>query len=133
MLDRTMTKLCKEWLPNMKEYVCEEGKLIVKLDKAMHGLIQSTKLWYNEMSGFLINKGIKKHPTDECIFIKQMTNGKYVLALLYINDILVMLELKSDRDWVEDILEQRYGKITVIEGQRLPYLGITIIRTRRLI
>jgi hypothetical protein len=36
MFDRSMTDFCEDWLPNMKEYLSEGGKLIVKVDKAMY-------------------------------------------------------------------------------------------------
>ncbi len=28
-----MTNLCQEWLPDVKEYIRDDGKLVVKLDK----------------------------------------------------------------------------------------------------
>jgi hypothetical protein len=129
VLDRVMTNLCQEWLPDVTEYIRDDGKLVVKLDKEMYRLIQSSKLRYKELSGFLMSKGFKKFPSDKCIFVKRMSNGKYVLALLYVDGILIMSELSSDRQWVKDILEQRYDKVTATENERLPYLGMTIIKT----
>lgn len=32
---------------------------MVKLDKAMYGLIKFAKMWYKELSGFLLNNGFK--------------------------------------------------------------------------
>ena len=58
-----------------------------------------------------------------------MTNGRYVLALLFVNDILVLSELASDRERVQQILERQYEKVTVSEGTCLPYLGIMIVKT----
>ena len=58
-----------------------------------------------------------------------MNNGKYMLVLLYVNDVLVMLELSSDRRWVKDILEEKYKKVTMIKNTHLPYLGMAIIKT----
>jgi hypothetical protein len=106
MLDKSMTVFCEGWLPNMKKYLREDEKLIVKVDKAMYRLIQSAKLWYNKLFSFIMTKGFKNHPTDDCIFVKQMNNGMYVIALFCVDDILVMSELQSDRDWVKVILEQ---------------------------
>jgi hypothetical protein len=36
---------------------------------------------------------------------------------------------KEDRHWVKDILKAEYEKITVDEGSRLTYLGMTILKT----
>jgi hypothetical protein len=68
ILDRTMSNLCKGWLLEVKEYFREDGKLVVKLDKALYSLIQSAKLWYQELSGFLLSKGLKVCPSDPCVF-----------------------------------------------------------------
>ncbi len=44
-------------------------------------------------------------------------------------NILVMSELASDREWLCQILENQYSKVTVAEGKHLPYLGMTIVKT----
>jgi hypothetical protein len=61
---------------------------------------------------------------------KKMNNGQYVILLLYVDDILVMSKMKEDRYWVKEILQQEYEKITMDEGERLPYLGMTILKTK---
>jgi hypothetical protein len=129
LLDKSLSSMCEEWVPEVKEYLREDGKLVVKLDKALYGLIQSAKLWYRELSGFLLEKGFAACPSDQCVFVKKINNGKYIVALLYVDDILVLSELGADREWVCQILEDRYGKVTVSENERLPYLGMTIIKT----
>jgi hypothetical protein len=72
---------------------------VVKVDKAMYGLIESSKLWYKEL-----------------------------VVILHVDYILVLSELSSDRYWVKEILGDRYEKVTNLEGSRLPYLGMTIIK-----
>lgn len=61
---------------------------------------------------------------------KKMNNGQYIILLLYVDDILVMSKMKEDRYWVKEILQQEYEKITMDEGERLPYLGMTILKTK---
>jgi hypothetical protein len=129
VLDRTLSNLCEESMPEVKEYLGEDGKLVVRLDEALYGLIQSAKLWYQELLGFLLGKGFKVCPSDQCVFVKRMNSGKYVLTLLYVGNILVMSELASNREWLCQILENQYGKVTVAEGKHLPYLGMTIVKT----
>jgi hypothetical protein len=57
-----------------------------------------------------------------------MQNGKYVIAILYVDDILIMSGKSEDRYWVKPLLEDRYKKVTSEEGDRLPYLGMTIVK-----
>jgi hypothetical protein len=49
--------------------------------------------------------------------------------LLYMDDILIMSKLRKDRHWAKGILEARYEKVSHAERTRLPYLGMTILRT----
>jgi hypothetical protein len=58
----------------------------------MYGLIKSAKLWYKELTGHLMKHGFQKCQADECVLVKCMPNGKYVIVLLYVNDILVISE-----------------------------------------
>jgi len=36
--------MCGKWIPGASEYLRINGKLVVKVNKAMYGLIQSAKL-----------------------------------------------------------------------------------------
>jgi hypothetical protein len=82
----------------------------VKVDRAMYGLLQSARLWYKELSGYLITHGFNVYASDDCVIVKMMGNGKYIVLLLYVDDILVLLlsELSTDMHWVKSILEDRY-------------------------
>jgi hypothetical protein len=51
-----------------------------------------------------------------------------VVVILYVDDILVLSELREDRQWVRSILVDKYEKVTCEEGERLPYLGMTIVK-----
>jgi len=128
-LDKGMTEMCVDCMPQYKEFVREDGKLFVRVDKAMYGLIQSAKLWYKELTGHLMKHGFKKCKTDECVLIKKMPSGEYMIVLLYVDDILVISKCAVDRHWVKSLLESKYEKMTHQEGERLPYLGMTILKT----
>jgi hypothetical protein len=127
-LDRELASKAVECMPEVKPFLGEDGKLIVRVDKAMYGLIQSARLWYNELTRYLCSKGFKKCEADDCILVKQMLNGQYLIAVLYVDDILVMGKVQEDRHWVRSILQAEYEKITVGEGPRMTYLGMTIIK-----
>jgi hypothetical protein len=107
LLDRVMTDMCMDWMPEMKEFVRPDGKLAVKVDKAMYGLIQLAKLWYKELTKFLEQRGFKKCPLGECVLMKKTDDGEYIVLLLYVDDILIMSKLHKDKHWVKGILEAR--------------------------
>jgi hypothetical protein len=128
VLDKNLAERAVDSMPDLKEFIGADGKLVVRVDKAMYGLIQSAKLWYNELNGFLMSQGFRKCILDECILVKRMPNGESITVVLYVDDILVMGKIKDDRHWVKSVLEDRYKKITSEEGQKFTYLGMTIVR-----
>jgi hypothetical protein len=128
VLDKNLAERAVDSMPDLKEFIGADGKLVVRVDKAMYGLIQSAKLWYNELTGFLMSQGFRKCISDDCILVKRMPNGESVTVVLYVDDILVMGKIKEDRYWVKSILEDRCKKITSEEGQKFTYLGMTIVR-----
>jgi len=68
-LDPTITRLALERFPNLREFV-EHGRLTVRLDKALYGLIQCSCLWYANISDYLKRIGFRQNPFDECVFMK---------------------------------------------------------------
>ena len=128
VLDKQLAEMSTEWVSGTKDFLRHDGKLIVRVDRAMYGLIQSAKLWYDELSGHLMRMGFKLVKGDQCVLVKQMQSGKYVIVILYVDDILVLSELSEDRHWVRSILTERYKKVSMEEGERLPYLGMTIVK-----
>jgi hypothetical protein len=128
LLDQQLSEMCSEWVPGVREFVRGNGKLAVKVSKAMFGLIQSAKLWYKELSGYLSSKGFKACKSDECIMVKRMESGSYLVVILFVDDILVLSGGPDNRYWVRSILEERYKKVTSEEGDCLPYLGMTIVK-----
>ena len=42
---------------SFKEFVGHDGILVVELDRALYGCIESGLLWYKELSGFLAKTG----------------------------------------------------------------------------
>jgi len=128
-IDEGLSTMAQEWMPELAEFVRVDGKLIVKVEKAMYGLIQSAKLWYKELSRFLEANGFKKCPSDECVMVKKEQGKHPIVVILYVDDILILSREGRDRYWVKNILEKQYEKVTASEGDRLPYLGMMIIKT----
>jgi len=127
-LDEGMSGMRVQFMPKYEEYLRTDGRLVVKVNKAIYGLIQSAKLWYKELTGHLVKNSFKVCKTDECVLVKKTAEGKYVVVLLYVDDILVLSGSAADRYTVKTLLEDKYEKVTHAEGKRLPYLGMTIIK-----
>ena len=50
--------------PEYKSFLCDDGSMIVRLDKALYGCVESAKLWYDELCGTLLDLGYAR--TSAC-------------------------------------------------------------------
>ena len=57
--------------PEHKKFLRQDGTIIVRLQKALYGCIESAVLWYKELSRTLIELRFKKNDYDECSFVQK--------------------------------------------------------------
>jgi uncharacterized protein YqkB len=62
-----MTDMVMQWMPKFLKYQGDYGAMIVKVDQAMNGIIQSPKLWYKELTIFLKQHRVRVCQADEYI------------------------------------------------------------------
>ncbi|GLT26179.1 hypothetical protein SLA2020_012630 [Shorea laevis] len=58
-----------------------------KLSKALYGLKQAPWAWYERLSGFLIEKGLKRGKVDTTLFIKHKPSNM-LMVQIYVDDII---------------------------------------------
>ena len=54
--------------PSYSGAINPDGSLVVKLEKALCGCVESSKLWYDNISSKLLNLGFVKNEKDPCVF-----------------------------------------------------------------
>ena len=101
-----------------------DGGLLVRLNKALYGCIESAKLWYKEIAGTLENNGFTANPRDVCVFNKDVA-GKQFTILVYVDDLKMTCENKSAVLEMEQILLKTYGQFRTTHDKILQYLGMT--------
>jgi hypothetical protein len=113
-------------------YLAEENGrpvLYVRLLKALYGTLQAALLFWEDLSGFLVNKlGFQSNPYDSCV-VNKMVDGKQCTAIWHVDDIKISHVDQSVLDVVAQSLSDRYGKhkpLTVHRGPVHDYLGMTI-------
>jgi len=121
-LDPNITKLALGRFPELKEFV-EYGRLTVRLDKALYGLIQCSRLWYVNISDYLKKMGFRQNPLDECVFMK-----RDMIVLLYVDDILVISPSLEEIHWLEAELKAKYGDVESVCAEKFTYLGVLLSR-----
>jgi len=65
------------------------GLFSIKLKRALYGLKQSGRMWYNRLSEYLMKEGYKNNTTCPCVFIKKSKNGFAIIAV-YVDDLNIV-------------------------------------------
>ena len=118
-VSETLCEVCEDY----RAYLRHNGTILVQLQKALYGCIQSAVLWYEELSSTLEGLGYSRNPYDKCVFNK-FSDGKTNTILVYVDDLLLTSSKQSDLDMVANALRDRYGGVTVKTGQVHDFLGI---------
>jgi hypothetical protein len=88
--------------------------LIVILNKALYGCIESAKLWYHELAGTLTKHGFTANPRDICIFNKTV-RAIQITIVVYIDDLMMTSTNRFLVTEMERILLKQYGQFTTSE------------------
>jgi hypothetical protein len=123
-LDKVLTDLLVAIDPRYQEFVRKDGTMIVELQNALCGCIESAKLWYDLLSETLTRDGFIKNPLDPCVFNK-MVSGLQITVVVYVDDIFIASLSDIARDELVNLLRAKFKDITVNEGLVHSYLGIT--------
>ena len=123
-LDALVARIVLQVAPDSEQYTDERGRMLVVLDKALYGCVQSAKLWYETVSAYLRKIGYVSNDVDPCIMNK-MVNGKQCTICLFVDDILVTCEDEAGIVQLIDALKTEYGEITVHRDENdLSYIGM---------
>jgi hypothetical protein len=99
--------------PRHTSYRRKDGTVLVELDRALYGCIQSANLWYQEL----------KDTLDACI-INKTTKGTQITLAVYVDDVMITCKDVALIKGVENFLREKYGGFKTCEEQVLPYLGL---------
>ena len=110
--------------PTFKSYLTRDGSLLVALDKALYGCIESARLWNDEISSKLSSLGFSANPRDKCVF-NMHVRGCQVTIVVYVDDLMITsLDKKAVLD-IETKLRTAYSQFRTTTGKELDYLGCT--------
>ena len=114
------TILCKHH-PEYREFIMDDGRLAVELQKALYGLRTAGRDWYNLISTVLQDAGYTRSDMDKCLFI----HGDKTQIFLYVDDLLI-IGIASSIAALKIALIEKFKSIKVKEGSQLSYLGMAI-------
>ena len=60
---------------------------VLYLKKALYGLKQAPKVWYDQLTQYLVSHGLTRGKTDQTLFIKR-EDGELIVAQVHVDDIV---------------------------------------------
>ncbi|GKF40909.1 putative ribonuclease H-like domain-containing protein, partial [Tanacetum coccineum] len=96
---------------------------VYKVEKALYGLHQAPKAWYETLSTYLIENGFRRGTIDKTLFIKK-DKGDIMLVQVYVDDIIFGSTKKSLCDEFEDLMHKRFQISSM--GELTFFLGLQV-------
>nr|GEW29279.1 hypothetical protein [Tanacetum cinerariifolium] len=91
-------------------YTHEEGidyDEVYKVEKALYGLHQAPRAWYETLSTYLLENGFRRGTINKTLFIKK-EKGDILLVPVYVDDIIFGSTKKSLCDEFEQMMHKRF-------------------------
>ena len=105
----------------------EQGK-VCKLKKSLYGLKQSPRAWFTRFSSTLTRLEYTQGQADHTIFVKKGENGKKVIFIVYVDDIILT---SDDNVEIHRLKSQRKEEFEVKDLGPLKYfLGMEVARSK---
>ena len=122
-LDKDVSELMCFLDPTYFDYLDDKLEINVQLLRALYGCIQSGLLWYECLSGTIIEFGFKSCTCDKCIFTYDQEDGKLIIAI-YVDDLFITGSNQSIVDKFNQHLKSKFRDITINTGLKHSYLGV---------
>ena len=111
--------------PEMAKFQLKNGSIIVELDQALYGCIESAVLWYQELSSTMDTLGYKANPLDPCVFNSVRAHVQTTVAV-YVDDLLITGNDAISMSMLIDGLKKKYKELKVVTGKVHNYLGMVL-------
>lgn len=64
--------------------------MVYKLKKNLYGLKQASQQWYKKFNSFMMSQEYKRTFANPYVYVQRFHDGKFVILLLYVDDILIV-------------------------------------------
>ena len=108
------------------DFIAENGCIYVELTKAVYGLIQAARRWYDTFANAIIDLGYEKNPYDECCFNLKNEKGEIINTIyLYVDDGLVFAKSEQILNELEEKLSKKFnGRVEFNRGKVFEFLSM---------
>ena len=117
-------------MKNLGHEIKRKDNLVCRLKKSLYGLKQAPRQWYLKFCRFMIEKCFSRCHSDHCVYFKRLDNGRYIIVLSYVDDMLVARSNMQDIN----VLKMKLTKSFVMKdlGATKRILGMRITSDRKI-
>ncbi|GJR41561.1 putative ribonuclease H-like domain-containing protein [Tanacetum coccineum] len=98
---------------------------VYKVEKALYGLHQAPRAWYETLSTYLLENGYRRGTIDKTLFIKK-DRGDILLVQVYVDDIIFGSTKKSLCVEFEQMMHKRFQMSSM--GELTFFLGLQVMQ-----
>ncbi|GKE88222.1 putative ribonuclease H-like domain-containing protein, partial [Tanacetum coccineum] len=110
-------------------YVCQPPRFedldfpdrVYKVEKALYGLHQALRAWYETLSTYLLDNGFQRGKIDKTLFIRR-DKGDILLVQVYVDDIIFFSTKKSLCTEFEKMIHKKFQMSSM--GELTFFLGL---------
>ncbi|KAL4561013.1 hypothetical protein LXL04_033173 [Taraxacum kok-saghyz] len=110
-------------------HVAKMEHLVCKLKKSLYGLKQAPRQWYKKFDSFMASHEYKRTDADHCVYLKKFPDGKFVILLLYVDDMLIVGQDATMIDNLKKDMSKFFDMKDLGPAQQI--LGMKITRDRK--
>ena len=96
----------------------------VKLNKALYGLREAPKIWFDTIRAFFILHRFVQSTLDECLFFKRYKDGRSIDVLLHVDDGKGTTDTPERARHLIEALKQQFKVLKVNQGNKHNYLSM---------
>ena len=124
-LDTHVSQIYADLYPEARAFMSKGGRITVRLLKALYGLLESGRLWFENIKQALLDYGFRQNRKDPCVFILFLT-PHCLIVCLYVDDLLMIASITSIAEDFISFLRFRYNDLTINAGKIHSYLGMNL-------
>ncbi|GJY20705.1 putative ribonuclease H-like domain-containing protein [Tanacetum coccineum] len=98
---------------------------VYKVEKALYGLHQAPRAWYETLSTYLLENGFRRWIIDKTLFIKK-DKGDILLVQVYVDDIIFGSTKKSLCVEFESLMHKKFQMSSI--GELTFFLGLQVMQ-----
>jgi hypothetical protein len=102
---------------------------VCRLKKSLYGLNKAPREWYLKLDRFMTEQGYSRCHYNHCVYFKRIENGRYIVLVFYVDDMLVVGSNMQDINFLKNKLINSFAMKDL--GAESKILDMIITRDRK--